>query len=169
MDKTDIYGIIIGRPTSILRHRYPVLEAIYAGPHSAFVPKQFGRYTELVPRWPNSVSSSSRSTAWEPAIAAKRFTTCAGKIWRQRFPRSHRLDQSGGEGVVPEMDLTRVGIWGGSAGGQSAMRALIAHGDFYHAAVADCGCHDNRVDKIWWNEQWMGWPVGPHYARSNPT
>lgn len=48
----------------------------------------------------------------------------------------------------PEMDLSRVGIWGGSAGGQSAMRALIAHGDFYHAAVADCGCHDNRVDKI---------------------
>ena len=70
----------------------------------------------------------------------------------------------------PEMDLSRVGIWGGSAGGQSAMRALIAHGDFYHAAVADCGCHDNRVDKIWWNEAWMGWPVGPHYAeQSNVT
>ncbi len=69
-----------------------------------------------------------------------------------------------------EMDLSRVGIWGGSAGGQSAMRALIAHGDFYHAAVADCGCHDNRVDKMWWNEQWMGWPIGPHYKeQSNVT
>ena len=68
------------------------------------------------------------------------------------------------------MDLTRVGIWGGSAGGQSAMRALIAHGDFYKAAVADCGCHDNRVDKIWWNEQWMGWPIGDHYVeQSNVT
>ena len=20
------------------------------------------------------------------------------------------------------------------------------------------------MDKVWWNEQWMGWPVGPHYA-----
>ncbi len=20
------------------------------------------------------------------------------------------------------------------------------------------------MDKIWWNEQWMGWPLGPHYA-----
>ena len=68
------------------------------------------------------------------------------------------------------MDLERVGIWGGSAGGQSAMRALITHGDFYDAASADCGCHDNRVDKIWWNEQWMGWPIGPHYAQqSNVT
>jgi dipeptidyl aminopeptidase/acylaminoacyl peptidase len=23
------------------------------------------------------------------------------------------------------------------------------------------------MDKIWWNEQWMGWPVGPHYAKSS--
>ena len=35
------------------------------------------------------------------------------------------------------------------------------------SAVADCGCHDNRMDKIWWNEQWMGWPVGPEYAESS--
>jgi dipeptidyl aminopeptidase/acylaminoacyl peptidase len=68
------------------------------------------------------------------------------------------------------LDLTRVGIYGGSAGGQSAVRALEAFGDFYKAAVADCGCHDNRMDKIWWNELWMGWPVGPHYAeQSNVT
>jgi dipeptidyl-peptidase-4 len=26
------------------------------------------------------------------------------------------------------------------------------------------------MDKIWWNEQWMGWPVGPHYEeQSNVT
>ena len=67
----------------------------------------------------------------------------------------------------PEMDLTRVGIFGGSAGGQSAMAALLYHGDFYKAAVADCGCHDNRMDKIWWNEAWMGWPVGPEYAENS--
>ena len=70
----------------------------------------------------------------------------------------------------PYMDLSRVGIYGGSAGGQNALRAVLAHGDFYKAAAADCGCHDNRMDKIWWNELWMGWPVGPHYAeQSNVT
>jgi dipeptidyl aminopeptidase/acylaminoacyl peptidase len=68
----------------------------------------------------------------------------------------------------PEMDLTRVGIYGGSAGGQNALAALLWHGDFYCVAVADCGCHDNRMDKIWWNEQWLGWPVGEQYeANSN--
>ncbi len=50
--------------------------------------------------------------------------------------------------LYPYMDLTRAGIYGGSAGGQSALRALLAHGDFYKVAVADCGCHDNRMDKI---------------------
>ena len=63
-----------------------------------------------------------------------------------------------------------MGIYGGSAGGQNAACAVMSHGDFYKVAVADCGCHDNRMDKIWWNEQWMGWPVGPHYeANSNVT
>jgi hypothetical protein len=23
------------------------------------------------------------------------------------------------------------------------------------------------MDKIWWNEQWMGWPIGPQYADSS--
>mgnify|MGYP005691499743 FL=1 len=72
--------------------------------------------------------------------------------------------------AYPQMDLTRVGIYGGSAGGQSTLRGLLAHGDFYKVGVADCGCHDNRMDKIWWNEQWMGWPIGDHYQeQSNVT
>jgi dipeptidyl aminopeptidase/acylaminoacyl peptidase len=65
------------------------------------------------------------------------------------------------------MDLTRIGIHGGSAGGQSALAGLLHHGDFYHVGVADCGCHDNRMDKIWWNEAWMGWPVDESYERNS--
>jgi dipeptidyl aminopeptidase/acylaminoacyl peptidase len=60
-----------------------------------------------------------------------------------------------------------VGIYGTSAGGQNALGGLLFHPDFYKAGVANSGCHDNRMDKIWWNEQWMGWPVGPQYAESS--
>ena len=68
------------------------------------------------------------------------------------------------------MDLTRVGIYGDSAGGQNALRGAAGPRRLLQGGVADCGCHDNRMDKIWWNEQWMGWPVGPHYAeQSNVT
>ena len=41
---------------------------------------------------------------------------------------------------------------------------MLFHPEFYKAAVASCGCHDNRMDKASWNEQWMGYPVGPQYA-----
>ena len=67
----------------------------------------------------------------------------------------------------PAMDLTRVGIYGTSAGGQSAAGALLFHPEFYKVAVANCGCHDNRMDKASWNEQWMGYPVGPQYAANS--
>ena len=65
------------------------------------------------------------------------------------------------------MDLERVGIYGWSAGGQNAMGALLFHNDFYKVAVSFCGCHDNRMDKIWWNEQWMGYPVDSSYVASS--
>ena len=69
-----------------------------------------------------------------------------------------------------EMDLNQVGIYGGSAGGQNALSGLLHHNEFYKVGVADCGCHDNRMDKIWWNEAWMGWPISSHYEdNSNVT
>ena len=67
----------------------------------------------------------------------------------------------------PSYDITRVGIYGNSAGGQNALAGLLFHPEFYKAGVSSCGCHDNRMDKIWWNEQWMGWPLGPEYAASS--
>ena len=67
------------------------------------------------------------------------------------------------------MDTSRVSF-GTSAGAQSTVAGLLFHPDFYKAGVASCGCHDNRMDKIWWNQQWMGYPVGPWYAdNSNVT
>jgi dipeptidyl aminopeptidase/acylaminoacyl peptidase len=68
----------------------------------------------------------------------------------------------------PSYDISRgVGIYGTSAGGQSSLGGLLFHGDFYKVAVSASGCHDNRMDKIWWNELWMSWPIGPQYAASS--
>jgi dipeptidyl aminopeptidase/acylaminoacyl peptidase len=64
-------------------------------------------------------------------------------------------------------DITRVGIFGTSAGGQNSLGGMLFHPEFYKVVVTNSGCHDNRMDKIWWNEQWMGWPLGPHYAASS--
>jgi len=67
----------------------------------------------------------------------------------------------------PSYDITRVGLYGTSAGGQNSLGGLLFFPEFYKVAVSAAGCHDNRMDKIWWNEQWMGWPIGSEYAESS--
>ncbi len=164
--QTDIYGII-QRPANFdPAKKYPVIERIYAGPHGYFTPKTFGTHDALLERGFIVVQADGMGTAGR----SKKFHDVS---WRNvadaGFPdRIAWLKAAAAN--YPELDLTRIGIFGTSAGGQSALGALLFHGDFYHAAAADCGCHDNRMDKIWWNEQWFGWPVGPHYAdNSNVT
>jgi dipeptidyl aminopeptidase/acylaminoacyl peptidase len=167
--KTDIFGII-HRPMGLdPTKKYPVLEDIYAGPQDSFVPKDFSRYRRddsmaelgFIVVQIDGMGTSNRSKAFHDV--------CWKNLGDAGFPdRILWMKAAGAQ--YPWMDLNRVGVYGTSAGGQSALRALEAFGNFYKAAVADCGCHDNRMDKIWWNEQWMGWPIGPEYAeQSNVT
>jgi len=166
---TDIYGVII-RPTNFdATKKYPVIENIYAGPHGAFVPQEFRSYfgmQEIAELGFILVQMDGMGTNYR----SKKFhDVCWQNLGDSGFP-DRILWIKAAAAKYPYMDLARVGIYGGSAGGQSSTRALLAHGDFYKVAVSDCGCHDNRMDKIWWNEQWMGWPIGPHYAeQSNVT
>ena len=160
---TPIYGIIWRPKNFDPAKRYPVIENIYAGPHDAHVPKAFlktSRCNELADEGFIVVQIDGMGTNWR----SKKFHDVAWKnLADAGFP--DRIAWMRAAAVAhPEMDISRVGVYGGSAGGQNAMGALLFHGEFYKAAVADCGCHDNRMDKIWWNEQWMGWPVGPEYA-----
>ena len=165
--KTDIHGVI-HRPWDFdPARKYPVIEYIYAGPHGFFTPKAFRHdYThrrDLLARGFVVVQMDGMGTNWR----GKQFhDVCWKNLGDAGFPDRIAWLRAAAK-TRSWMDLDRVGIYGGSAGGQNAMRALIAHSDFYHAAVADCGCHDNRMDKIWWNEAWMGWPVGEEYALSS--
>ena len=167
---TDIYGVIY-RPTNFdAAKKYPVIEDIYAGPQSAFVPKAFTRRTggmamaELgfIVVQIDGMGTSQRSKPFHDV--------CWRNLGDAGFPDRIAWIKAAAA-KHPEMDLSKgVGVYGTSAGGQDALRAVEAFGTFYTAAVADCGCHDNRMDKIWWNELWMGWPVGPWYAeQSNVT
>ena len=167
--QTDIYGVIY-RPSNFDPAKsYPVIEAIYAGPQGSFVPKDFRPFyrpqqmAELgfILVQIDGMGTSNRSKAFHDV--------CWKNLGDAGFP-DRILWIKAAARKYPYMDLRRVGIYGGSAGGQSALRALLVHGDFYFVAVADCGCHDNRIDKIWWNELWMGYPIGPHYnEQSNVT
>ncbi len=164
--QSDIHGIII-KPTHFdPKRKYPVVEQIYAGPHSAFVPQDFSeleRQHQIAELGFIVVQSDGMGTNHRGKVF---HDVCWKNLKDAGFPDRIAWIKTASQNR-PWMDLSRVGIYGGSAGGQSAMRALLDHHDFYHVAVADCGCHDNRMDKIWWNEQWMGWPIDDNYRASS--
>ncbi|QEG20914.1 DPP IV N-terminal domain-containing protein [Mariniblastus fucicola] len=165
--KTDIWGIIHWPRDFDSEKSYPVVENIYAGPHSHHVPKSFRKNFQRQYQFADSgmivVQIDGMGTAWR----SKKFhDVCFKNLKDGGFPDRIAWMKAAAE-KYPQMDLSRVGIYGGSAGGQNAMAALLWHNDFYKVAAADCGCHDNRMDKIWWNEQWMGWPVDESYAANS--
>ena len=164
--KTDIWGIII-RPMNFDASKvYPVIEYIYAGPQDSFVPKSFTPYYSMqslaelgfIVVQTDGMGTSNRSKAFHDV--------CWKNLADAGFP-DRILWHKAVAAKYPYYDISRVGIYGHSAGGQNALGALLFHPDFYKVAVSSCGCHDNRMDKIWWNEQWMGWPLGPEYAASS--
>ena len=165
--KTDIYGVIYRPPGLDPNQQYPVIENIYAGPPSYHVPKAFHAPDQSLQEFVDSgfvvVIIDGMGTNWR----SKAFHDVTWKnLADAGFPDRIAWIRAAAK-TRPWIDLDRVGIYGGSAGGQNAMRALLDYSDFYQVAAADCGCHDNRMDKIWWNEAWMGWPVDDSYSRSS--
>jgi len=162
--KTDIWGVIYRPSRFDPSKKYPVIESIYAGPQGSFVPKTFSTVvqplTELgfIVVQIDGMGTNNRSKAFHD-VAFKNLADAgfADRIlWHKAVAAKY-----------PYYDVSRVGIFGTSAGGQNAMGALLFHPEFYQVAVANSGCHDNRMDKIWWNEQWMSWPLGLQYSASS--
>jgi dipeptidyl aminopeptidase/acylaminoacyl peptidase len=163
---TDIWGLVWKPKQFDPAKKYPVIEYIYAGPHGTHTPKSFAAVSGMQAQAElgfivvqmDGMGTSNRSKAFHD-VAWQNIRDAGFPdriLWHQAYAAKNAF-----------YDITRVGIYGGSAGGQNAMGALLFHPEFYKAAVSYAGCHDNRMDKIWWNEQWMGWPIGPQYSSSS--
>jgi dipeptidyl aminopeptidase/acylaminoacyl peptidase len=150
--KTDIWGVII-RPSNFdPKQKYPVVENIYAGPQGSFVPKSFFVWNQMQSQAEigfivvqiDGMGTSNRSKAFHD-YAWKNLGDAGFPdriLWHKAVAAKYAY-----------YDISRVGIYGGSAGGQSTLGGLLFHPEFYKAGVSYAGCHDNRMDKIWWNEQ----------------
>jgi dipeptidyl aminopeptidase/acylaminoacyl peptidase len=163
--KTQIWGLIHKPLNFDPEKKYPVVEDIYAGPQGSFVPKSFTTRFEpltalgFVVVQIDGMGTNNRGKAFQDVIWKNlKDSGFADRIlWHKAAAKKY-----------PWYDISHgVGIFGTSAGGQSTLSALLFHPEFYKVGVANSGCYDNRMDKIWWNELWMGWPVGPQYAASS--
>jgi dipeptidyl-peptidase-4 len=163
---TDIWGIICRPRDFDPAKKYPVIEQIYAGPQGSYVPKSFSaqrRYAALNDLGFVVVQMDGMGTA----NRSKAFHDVCWKNLKDAGLPDRILWHKAVAAKYPWYDISRVGIYGGSAGGQNSTGALLFYPEFYKVAVSGCGCHDNRMDKASWNEQWMGYPVGPQYAESS--
>lgn len=164
--KTEIWGVVCWPSKMDPKKSYPVIENIYAGPQDSFSPKNFMTYGEMqsiaelgfIVVQMDGMGTANRSKAFHDV--------CWKNLADAGFP-DRILWIKALAAKYPTVDAGRVGVYGTSAGGQNSLGALLFHPEFYDAAVSSCGCHDNRVDKQWWNEQWMGYPLGKHYEEQS--
>jgi len=167
---TTIYGAI-WKPTNFdSTKKYPVIDQSYTGPHTNMFPRTF-------------TSTLQRSNQ---ALAELGFivVTIDGMGTAGRSKAFHDVSYKNmGKNLTDHVlairdlarrftwvDSSRVGIFGHSAGGYDAGHAVLEFPDFYKVAVASSGDHDFRMEKDWWPEMYMGWPVDSTYNQvSNIT
>lgn len=162
--KTDMWGVIY-RPSNFdPSKKYPVIEYIYSGPGDQYVPKTFSSYNW----WMTSLAELGfivvQVDGMTTSFRSKEFEEVCYKNLKDAGLPDHIAWIKAAAQKYPYMDIDRVGIFGCSAGGQESTGAVLFHPEFYKAAYSACGCHDNRMDKIWWNELWMRYPVDESYS-----
>jgi dipeptidyl aminopeptidase/acylaminoacyl peptidase len=131
---TNIWGIIC-RPRKLdPTRRYPVVEGIYAGPQGSFVPKTFSpvrRFASLTDLGFLVVQIDGMGTA----NRSKAFHDVCWQNLKDAGLPDRILWHRAAAKQYPYYDVSRVGIYGTSAGGQNAAGAVLLHPEFYQAAV----------------------------------
>lgn len=165
---TDLCGLI-WRPSNFdPTKKYPIVEFVYTGPQSFFVPKTFGGAFWL---------QSMAELGFVVVMVDGRGTTGHSRAFHQFSYRNLGGAFEDHVAMIKQMaarysymDAARVGIYGTSAGGYGAAHAMLAFPEFYKVGVSTSGDHDARLDKAWWNELYQGYPLQDDYAaQSNVT
>lgn len=166
--KTPLYGMI-WRPANFdPKARYPIIDAVYTGPTTTNVPTS----------WNGAVTAGANSVAQLGAIVVTIDGTGTSRRGQAfRLPAWQNLGEVGLDDHIamirqmaaryPYIDATRVGVYGGSAGGYDAARFVLRRPDFFKVAVASSGNHDLRLDKAWWPEVSMGNPDEAVWERNS--
>jgi dipeptidyl aminopeptidase/acylaminoacyl peptidase len=174
---TDVYGAIF-RPSRFDENTtYPVIDNIYGGPQVNQAPTSFA---DSAGSGGPTRSGRGRGFWHAQALAELGFVVVMidglGMPGRARAYSdvSYRNLEDGGVpdhiavlrqlgDRYPYLDLSRVGIFGHSAGGYASTRAIFTYPDFFRVCVSSAGNHDHRLDKAVWVERYMGLPVRDHY------
>ncbi|KAM3505175.1 hypothetical protein MY10362_003119 [Beauveria mimosiformis] len=122
--KTQIYGTLVYPKDFDETKKYPVIEYIYAGPQDFYTAKTFpvsSDFRTLADKGYIVIRADGMGTNWR----SKPFHDVCYKNTRDAgFPDRIAWVRAAAAASRPFMDLTRVGCYGYSAGGQNAALAL---------------------------------------------
>jgi dipeptidyl-peptidase-4 len=136
---------------------YPVIVSVYGGPHSQMVVQSHHRY--LLDQWIanhgfvvvsfDGRGTPSRGRAWERAIRHNLIDVPLND-------QVEALQALGRE--MPQLDLTRVGIYGWSFGGYFSAMAAMRRPDVFRAGVAGAPVADFRDYDTFYTERYLDLP-----------
>jgi dipeptidyl-peptidase-4 len=155
--KTDLYGLIFEPTNFDSAKKYPIVDHIYPGPQIGSV----GSYT----------FSAARGDCHALAELGFIVVEIDGMGTPQRSKSFHDVSSANmGDNTLPDqvtgikqlaqkypfIDLTRVGIYGHSGGGNATTEAMLRYPDFFQVGVAESGNNDNREYEDDWGERYQG-------------
>jgi len=155
--KTDLYGLIFEPTNFDPAKKYPIVDHIYPGPQIGSV----GSYT----------FSAARGDCQALAELGFLVVEIDGMGTPQRSKSFHDVSYANmGDNTLPDqvtgikqlaqkypfIDLTRVGIYGHSGGGNATTEAMLRYPDFFQVGVAESGNNDNREYEDDWGERYQG-------------
>lgn len=137
--------------------RYPVIVHVYGGPHSQRVVRHPARY--ILDQW---LADQGFVVVWIDG----RGTPQRGRDWERiikyDFITIPLRDQADGLAMLgerfPEMDLSRVGIFGWSFGGYFSAMAVMRRPEVFHAGVAGAPVCEWQDYDTHYTERYIGHP-----------
>mgnify|MGYP003582527096 FL=1 len=165
---TPIYGMIFRPAHFDPKRSYPVIDNVYTGPTTTDVPAT----------WNDAHRVSGNAVAQIGAIVVMIDGTGTSRRGQAfRLPAYQNLGEVGLDDHIalirqmaakyPYMDVNRVGVFGGSAGGYDTARFVLRRPNFFKVGVSSSGNHDLRLDKTWWPEVSMGNPDEATWERNS--
>jgi dipeptidyl aminopeptidase/acylaminoacyl peptidase len=157
--KTDLHGVIYKPFDFDPTRKYAVLDYIYNGPQTIWVPRTYNGVGGLLPL-------AFAQLGYVTLVVDGRGTTERGKAFQDvvygKFGQNEVPDHVAVLKQVAAtrswMDLQRVGVFGGSFGGYMTVRAMLTAPDVYKVGVATAPVYD-LSDLPVFIESYMGSPA----------
>jgi dipeptidyl aminopeptidase/acylaminoacyl peptidase len=156
--KTDLHGVLYKPYDFDPQKKYPVLDYIYNGPQTTWVPRTFNDMGGLLAQAMAQLGyiifivdgrgTPERGKAFQDVVY--------GKFGQHEIP-DHVATLQQLAAQRPYMDLQRVGIYGGSFGGYMTVRAMLTAPEVYRAGIAIAPVYDQE-DMPAAVERYMGTP-----------